>query len=86
VGARARAARRSYQDVVTRHGQAGAALQSGTFQRPLFFFLILYTLGFCFADGVFPLLSFLFQYRAKGKPLPLARRSNMLKKTQKLPF
>jgi len=25
-------------------------------------------------------------YRAKGKPLPLARRSNMLKKTQKLPF
>jgi large subunit ribosomal protein L25 len=32
------------------------------------------------------LLSFLFQYRAKGKPLPLARRSNMLKKTQKLPF
>ncbi|KAH9048401.1 hypothetical protein EDB84DRAFT_1586022 [Lactarius hengduanensis] len=26
------------------------------------------------------------QYRAKGKPLPLARRSNLLKKTQKLPF
>jgi len=25
-------------------------------------------------------------YRAKGKPLPLARRSNVLKKTQKLPF
>jgi Mitochondrial ribosomal protein mL59 len=27
-----------------------------------------------------------FQYRAKGKPLPLARRNNVLKKTQKLPF
>lgn len=26
------------------------------------------------------------QYRAKGKPLPLARRSNLLKKTQRLPF
>jgi len=25
-------------------------------------------------------------YRAKGKPLPLARRNNVLKKTQKLPF
>lgn len=25
-------------------------------------------------------------YRAKGKPLPLARRRNVLKKTQKLPF
>ncbi|KAI0301640.1 hypothetical protein B0F90DRAFT_1718863 [Multifurca ochricompacta] len=25
-------------------------------------------------------------YRTKGKPLPLARRSNVLKKTQKLPF
>lgn len=29
---------------------------------------------------------FSFQYRAKGKPLPLARRRNVLKKTQKLPF
>jgi len=26
------------------------------------------------------------EYRAKGKPLPLARRRNVLKKTQKLPF
>ncbi|KAI0296429.1 hypothetical protein BC826DRAFT_1005060 [Russula brevipes] len=26
------------------------------------------------------------QYRAKGKPMPLARRSSVLKKTQKLPF
>jgi len=26
------------------------------------------------------------EYRAKSKPLPLARRSNVLKKTQKLPF
>jgi len=26
------------------------------------------------------------RYRANGKPSPLARRSNVLKKTQKLPF
>lgn len=54
---------------------------------PFFFFSNLVFLPF--ADGSFFSFFFFalfFQYRAKGKPLPLARRRNVLKKTQKLPF
>ncbi len=44
--------------------------------------------SFCssFANPAFPFSFCAFQYRAKGRPLPLARRNNVLKKTQKLPF